>query len=173
MEFIPENEPRKDEEIAFIEDARAKDGYAGHSTERSIEELKDLVRQAMGKLGGSVLRIQLGRFKGAENERYGYMIYFNYFGKPGRIRVVGLPSRTGHANWVRQAKKYALYTVWKRFESLYNYRKQFPGDMPLIQYTLGWGDDQRTLVERVREEGHLPRLMAPDDAVEGKFEEID
>lgn len=65
-QFIPESEQEKDksEKVPYIEDVKSKDGIAGHATKRSIEELKSLCREAMGKIGGAIINFQTGRIEG-------------------------------------------------------------------------------------------------------------
>jgi hypothetical protein len=165
MDFIPDD--KGDLQLPYFEDAKNEIGVVGYSSQRSEAQLKTLIKTSMGYLGGNIVSFQSGKF----GERYGYRIEFNYHGASGRIDIAALPIRDETNSRVSQAKRHALYSVWKKLESQFNSLLVMPGDVPLVPYMLN--ERGQTMLEWMRDQGKLPALPEPDDdVVDGEFSEI-
>lgn len=158
MQFIPE-ESSQDLEIPYFEDATTEEhGVRGHSTGRSIEQLKADIRAAVGRLGGSVLAVTAGHFQ-VEPLRYGYVIDFDFKNHPGRLIVAALPIKKETATKKKNALRQALYTVHSTLEAQYNLLLLSPGSNPLLPYLLVEGGKQ-TVAELYNERFEVPMLSA-------------
>lgn len=169
MEFIPSPDEEQ-VKVPYFEDASNEEGVVGYSTQRSEPELKGLIRTAMGKLGGVVHSFQSGMI----GTRHAYRIRFHYQGAPGRMDVVALPIKSETEGRIKQAKKHALYSVWKRLEGLFNAQLVTPDDLPLMPYMLN--KQGQTVTEWLRDSGQFqlpePSYQPQDeDVIEGDFTE--
>lgn len=166
MEFIPDDQG--DLTVPFFEDASSALGVVGYTTSLSEAKLQAKVKQAMADLGGVVTGFQSGKF----GNRHAYRIEFIYQGSAGRIDIACLPVRKETPARLRQTKRQALFSVWKRLESQFNSMLVSPGDVPLVPYMLN--EKGQTMLEWMRDAGKLAQLPEPkddDDAVEGEFRE--
>ena len=167
-EFIPDESG--DLTIPFFEDANNSLGVVGYTTSLSETKLQSKIKQAMADLGGIVTGFQFGMF----GERHAYRIEFIYQGSAGRMDIACLPLRKETEARLRQTKRHALFSVWKRLEGLFNSMLVSPGDAPLVPYMLN--EQGMTMLEWMRDEGRLPALPKPeeaDDTVDGEFREAD
>lgn len=154
--FTPKNETPAPH-VPFFEDARSDFApyYASAATET---EAKASVVAEMGKVGAGVTRFVDGVFGSGQEKRHGYEIHFFLYGKPGVIRVAGLPIGKKHtARKVEQVKVQALLNVCDWIKTSITQQVFSPGLHPLVMKLLG-DDGRRTLEEMLAENGRLPML---------------
>lgn len=168
MEFIPDD-VGEDFVVPFFEDANNSLGVVGYTTDRSEKQLRVEIERCMGHLGASMTILQPGKF----GARYGYRMEFKWQGVPGRIDIAALPIRNETDSRIRQSKRHALYSLWKRLEAQFNSQLVMPGDFPLMPYMLD--DKGRTILEYLQSAGKLPALPKPakDSPIEGDFREVE
>lgn len=166
MEFKPDID-EKDLVVPFFEDAKNEDGVIGYTTQKSIKQLKAEITAGFGRLGGSVIGFQSGKF----GNRYGFRIEFTFAGVPGRMDVACLPIRKETETKVDKTKRHALYSVQKRLEAEYSTMLVMPGDVPLMPYMLN--DKGQTILEVMRESNQIPALpeSIEEDIIDGEFDE--
>lgn len=168
MEFIPDPEDIEFK-VPYFEDARNSDGVIGYATKKNVNELKALIREAFGKLGGSVISYQFGKF----GTRYACRIRFAFRGVEGRIDLYALPIRRETNTIRRAAKCHILYSLWMRLQAEYNTMLIMPGDVPFVPYMLN--EKGQTMLEYMRDIGQVPVLpeAIEDDILDGEFTERD
>jgi len=166
MDFKPDVD-EKDLVVPYFEDASNEDGVIGYTTQKSQKKLKAEITAGFGRLGGSVVGFQSGKFA----NRYGFRIEFTFAGVPGRMDVAALPIKKETESKVDKAKRHALYSVQKRLEAEYSTMLVMPGDVPLMPYMLN--DSGKTILEMMRESGQLPALpeKVEEEIIEGEFYE--
>jgi hypothetical protein len=166
MEFKPDIS-EKDLLIPYFEEAKNEDGVIGYSTQKSLKTLKAEITAGFGRLGGSVIGFQSGKF----GKRYGFRIDFTFAGVPGRMDIAALPIKKETESRVDKAKRHALYSVQKRLEAEYSTALIMPGDVPLMPYMLN--SEGKTVLEVMREMGEIPALpeSIEEDIIEGEFNE--
>ncbi len=163
MTFIPDDMEKKEAAVPWFEDAKAELGIKGHSTNKSIEELKIEIKSAMSRLGGGVTLFISGKFP-TSPARIGYQIQFSYGSREGRIEIAALPLKKYTSTKETQSKKQALYTVREMLEAEFNSGILVPGSAPLVPFLL---DDQgNTLAETMHIQSNIPLLSAPIKDVE-------
>lgn len=152
MNFIPEDRVA-DLDVPFFEDAKASDGWQGHTTTKTMERLQEEVSASIQRLGGLVTSFQRGEFavQGPVN-RQGFQIRYviavnDRDAIPGRFDVAALPVKVrGQREHIkaRQEKslKMALYMINISLNGLWFLRKLNPGFAPLMPWTLTNDGDQ-------------------------------
>lgn len=184
--FVPDDFEMKDPDVPWFEDAKSSLGIKGHSTTKSIDQLKMEIKAAFSSLGAGVKSFRQGHFDKVGNEkfRYAYEIAFSYGDRDGRMVIAALPIRKETPSKKEQALKQVLFTVREMLESQFNSGMLVPGSAPLVQYMLD--DHGRTLAEALSQQSNVPLLSPPikgkqtpdmdgedEDVVEGEFEEVD
>lgn len=165
MEFIPD-EHSQETDVPYYEEASRVDGVVGHTTTKSLKELRALITAAFGRLSGSVVSIQSGKY----GDRYAFRIFFTFNGVEGRMDIAVLPIRKETESRIDRAKRHALYSVWQRLLSEYNTMLVMPGDVPFMPYMLN--SEGQTIMEFMRESGQIPALPATVAEIhEGEFTE--
>lgn len=170
MTFIPDDMDKKEATIPWFEDAKAELGIKGHSTNKSITELKIEIKSAMSRLGGGVTSFITGKFDTIP-ARIGYEIRFNYGSREGKIEIAALPLKKWTSTKETQSKKQALFTVREMLEAEFNSGMLVPGSAPLIPFLLD--DSGNTLAEALHLQAGIPLLSAPieeaSEIVEGEI----
>jgi len=95
MKFIPDDKENRIE-VPYLDDARADDGWQGHSTKESTNALRAQISAEIGRLGGTVTRWQRGEYEIEGQSRPGIQIGYSIASPnggvfEGRIDVAGLP----------------------------------------------------------------------------------
>jgi hypothetical protein len=164
MKFV-EEKPK----VALIpdfEDADSSEGWEGHRTRKSLEQLKTEVGEAIALLGGFVSLIQSGTYEINGKQRGGYRIIYSLEGVPSRMDIAALPTRHNHHR--EDSLKMALYIVRNSLKGMALFQKLSPGFAALIPLMLDAGG--KTLSERWLETPKLAALMPSSDS---KFREGD
>jgi hypothetical protein len=154
--FIPDKLVMSGPRVPYFEDSSSDNGVAGHSTRKSILDLQNEIRQAIGRLGGGVQDFIPGQFDTVPI-RYGYSVTFMLGDMPGRIDVAGLPIKYQHTGKKKEAAlKQALYMLRDMLEAQYYGMLVMPDSQPLVPYLLG--TDGRTVTEALADTGDLPMV---------------
>ena len=156
--FTPDQTQELPLTVPNFEDARS--GFAPYYSSQMTEaEAKADIIAEMGKVGAGVTRIVDGTFGIGKQKRLGYEVHFLLYGKPGIIRVAGLPiGKTMTERKREQVKVQALLNVRDWIKTSITQQVFSPGLHPLVMKLLA-DDGSRTLEEMlVAEDGRLPML---------------
>ena len=144
-DFVPlESEAVKDK-VPYLEDARADYAPYYQPVNQTIAKAKNAIIAEMGKLGGTVLDFEEGNF----GNRRGYVIRFVLNGKPGRIKVAGLPLKKFTPLKMDRVRIQALMNIRDWLKTAVTSMIFSPGNNPLVPHLLGKGGI--TLVELISE----------------------
>jgi hypothetical protein len=178
--FIPNLDATLEKEVVFFEDAKVEDGWGGYRTRKTIETLKQEVREALRRLGGQIDSFQQGRFPIGEHTRDGYRIRFSverfdgvYL--PGQLDVVALPVRAksrktiGVSTKQKQSLKMALFMLRDALKGQWFFKKLSNDYAPLLPFMLGPGE--KTMSHMWLVANDTPLLAAV--ATEGEFVEAE
>lgn len=185
MNFIPERPDRDLARVPFFDDVTAEDGWRGHTTGKSIDQLKSEVMASIIRLGGLVVGFQRGTFQISDQSREGFRIHYTVEQLdgglwPGRLDVTALPVRDDRrkrrslATRREKSLKMALYMLREALDGTWFLRQLSPGYAPLMPWMLE-RESGRTFTELWSDSVLSPRqLPAPTggDTVEAEFEEI-
>lgn len=190
MDFIPD-ETGKDIEVPFLDDARADDGWQGHSSRESIQALRAQISGEIGRMGGSVTRFQRGKYVVDGFERPGVEIEYQVASPSGQafigqINVAGLPWQEPYGGKKRHAayensvetrreksRVMALYNVREALRAMRILQILSPGYAALIPWLIA-GDSGKTLGEMWGIGSRsLPAPSDDGDAVEAEFREVE
>ena len=173
MPFVPDATPAKD--VPFFENASTKDGgWQGHSSRSSVETLKREVQISLGRLGGSGVVIQAGRFEIGDKERLGFQI--SYLLSNGdqvmksRLNIAALPLRKHTTTKANKTLKMALYMLRMALDGAWFLEQLSPGYAALIPWMLAPGAD-KTITEIWTQNTEIGLLLPPGEAdfIEGEF----
>lgn len=186
MDFKPKQSENNPLDVPYYSEADADNGWAGHTTGKSIRTLRSEIVQAMTRIGATVIDIVEGTF-GSETSRprEGFLIKYSIDGIIGQIKIAALPvkkppiinqkTRQGYETRKQKSIKMALY-MFERYVSGMWYAQQLsPGYLPLIPWLIEEGSG-KTFSELFTERNQFA-LPAPDgesidiNFVEGEFEE--
>lgn len=149
--------------VPLFEDARADFApyySSGTRTDKSrvtVKEAQQAVSAELAKLDGAIRNFQEGYFDLAGQKRWGYNIHFFYQAMPGILRVAGLPIRAETPSKKDGVLVQALLNVRDWIKALVTQQTFSPDRSALIPYLLV--DGERTLIEAVQQDGHLPLLI--------------
>ena len=151
--------------IPFIEDARADFApYYNSMRNHTLEKVQGAIGTEMGKLGGYIAAFVPGAFSMGGQKRYGYEIQFVIGGKPGLLRVAGLPIRSETDKKKLQVRIQALMNVADWLKSAVTAKVFSPGFHPLVPYMLVDGTN-KTIGEHLMERNNQPQLTDVIDGV--------
>lgn len=162
MDFIPD-QLNTEVEVPFFEDATGEIGIKGHTTQKSMDELKAKIATSLGRLDAQVVSIRRGQFP-TSPKRDGFRVNFIYMGNPSRLDVAALPIKGRSEKKRKQALKQALFSINYALEAQYLLTVLSPGSAPLVPYMLV-ADTGKTIVEIMRERGDLPSLSSGEDSI--------
>lgn len=157
MKFIPEETNEASEPIIFFEDARAEDGWAGQSTDKSYDRLKGEIMNEINRLKGTVTRWMRGMYEIHGHERPGIQIHYEVAGPngifQGRFDVAPLPrhppfgGKKNHrsyestmTNRQEESLRMALFNVSLALRSMRILQELSPGFAALMPWLLADGD---------------------------------
>lgn len=156
MNFIPETPTQKSVKAPFFEDSE-KLKIAGRGTTKSLEALQSEIKQRLAELGAGGVNFHQGKFDD-KPLRYGFQIYFNLNGIPGRIDAAALPMRSEAPKKKEQALAQALYFVRDWLDVELRTSMFRPGNVALLPYLIG--ANGKTVVEALVETHQLPMLVS-------------
>lgn len=170
FQFTPTQQEKK-VNVPFFEEARAD--YAPHynAKNKSVRTAQDEIIKELAKLGGAGVQFQEGFFGTGQDKRYGYVIYFQYNGAAGIIRVAGLPMRHRETQIkIGKIRLQALLNVRDWLKATVTGQIFSPGSEPLMQYLLV--DGMNTIADYIAKTSQLPRLnpvpLLAGEVVEGE-----
>lgn len=179
MTFIPET-PKQERDVPYFDDVSSEDGWRGHTTSKSLDQLKSEISVAISRLGGVVTGFIRGRFKGDKHERDGFQIHY-MMETPGgvvrgRLDIAALPVRISDRTRNPQAKRdqslrMALFMTRTSLEGAWFLQQLSPGYAALMPWMLE-EKSGRTISELWSDTrlGHL--LPEPEgDFLEGDYRE--
>lgn len=180
MDFTPDSQEAQ--EVPFFKDTmgKSKEGWAGHTTSKSIEKLKAEVKEAIHLLGGTVTGFMKGTYAG-KNPRDGYHLHYvmespNGLVK-GKMEIAALPIEKKSWNSRQQKKaqerkreqalKMALYMLRDSLKGMWYLQQLSPGFAALMPFMIV-GDAGETISQLWSKQDTYSNLLPPGDA---KFEE--
>ena len=159
MNFVPDQNEAKD--VPYFEDIKEGDGWQGHGTHKSVEQLKTEVGDAVGRLGGFVRFFQQGTFHIGDVIRPGLQLHYTIDGRPARIDIAALPTRSKINR--EKSMKMALYMLRDAFNGLWFLQQLSPGYAALMPFMIA--DEQgRTVSQLWADSAIMKRLLPPPDA---------
>lgn len=149
--------------LPFFEEATAANSQY-HSSQRSIEEAQDEVRQSMARLGGAVTRFIPVIFE--HPERLGFLIEYVFAGGAfGRLPVAALPIRRRTAKRDERARVQALLIAADMLNAAANGQQHVPTSNPLFLHLLV--DGEHTIAQMLVKRQQLPEaFLLPSGDVE-------
>ena len=154
MPFIADKVNQPLIKVPYFEDASKELGIQGHTTRKSIVQLRAEVSSAMAALGGGVTSFVDGQYS---EGRYWVRIEFMLGKARGRIDLATLPFRKHPIPAKKeQAIKQCLFVFRDSLRAEYNSMLMIPGSIPLVPYLLGAED--KTVTEFMLERGDVPLL---------------
>lgn len=166
FQFTPIGSEKQVISTPYFEDARA-DFAPFYATSKKPEQVQKEITQELAKLQGYGVRFVEGRFEEGKLRRWGYEVYFNFNGAPGKFRVAGLPMRHEDGKKRQRVLAQALCICREWVKSMVTTKVFIPGTVPLAQYLLvnPQGD---TYTDFIMSRGKLPELSpkVDDDATE-------
>jgi hypothetical protein len=170
VNFTPK-QTSKARNVPFFEDASREDGWAGHTTGKSMAKLKAEISEAVTRLGGIVTRFKEGYFEVGGRSRSGFQVEYSISDDdgnlaPGRIDIAALPVRRSINE--EKSLRMALYMLRNAFEGMWFMQQLSPGYSALMPFLLA--DGQNTVSQLWSERTALGLLLPPpsSDFVEGE-----
>jgi len=182
MSFKPDQTKQKESEVPYFEDARKEDGWEGHATGKSMEQLKGEITGIVARLGGAVVGFAKGSFDGG---RPGFRLHYTVDGPdgkliPGQIDIAALPVKpvTRYTDNKQKEKKMeqslrmALYMFRDSMKGSWFMQQLSPGYSALMPFMMF--DDERTVSQAWFEQNNVPMLMPPDegDFIDGEVNDV-
>lgn len=155
--------------VPFFEDAKAEDGWQGHTTTKTLKRLQDEVKEAIARLGASVVSFQQGTFQIDQKTRQGFRVHYVIEGRVARLDIAALPVRNRYNNKKKeQSLKMALYMLEIGLSGAWVMQQLSPGYAPLMPFILTEGD--KTISEMWIENSAIGRLLPPrpEEFIEGE-----
>jgi hypothetical protein len=181
--FIPEQPQISSKQIPFFDDVKEVDGWAGMTTGKSVEKLKEEIETAIKHLGGMVTSFLKGTYPADKYRRDGYQIFYfmkNDDGKilEGRIDIAALPCRNDYRKRESYDKrreksiKMALFMTRDTINALWRFAYLSPGFAPLMPFL--FGDGNKTITELWGEHSKISDLLLTkgEEFVEGEYKEL-
>lgn len=166
--FKPLEDNSKKQPIPYIEEARS-DYAPYYKSSFSIQAAQAAVAVELGKLGGILTAFVSGVFESNTTKRYGYEIRFLFSGRPGLIRIAGLPIKAKETDAkLKQVRVQALLIARDWLKSSVTSSVFTPSSNILYQHLLV--DQTHTIADRLIESGQL--YLPSGDVVDGEFEVI-
>lgn len=185
--FFPEDvvETKQMPQVPYFREAKAKDGWRGIGTDKSIETLMSEVKTEIARLGGEVTSITKGRFD-TKPERFGFLVKFDWIKDqhifPGQIEIAALPvekpkymnqkTRKGYNTRLDKTLRMVLYMLreyiaYGRLIGLMDL-----DHIPLVPWLI---PDGKFTVSQIFNSGGHPQLTEPkeEDVEEGHFREVE
>lgn len=170
VNFTPKQSP-KARAVPYFEDASREDGWAGHTTGKSMTKLKSEISEAVTRLGGIVTRFKEGYFEVSGKNRSGFQVEYSISDDdgrlaPGRIDIAALPVRRPINK--EKSLRMALYMLRNAFEGLWYMQQLSPGYSALMPFLLA--DATSTISQLWTERTALGNLLPPPSSqfVEGE-----
>jgi hypothetical protein len=167
MDFIPETKDKL-VKVPYFDDVTSDGGWQGHATTKSIDGLKSEVNESIGRLGGIVIKIQMGSFVTEGQGRQGMRIEYMMDGTiPGRLDIAALPVRISNATIKtlekrkQQSMKMALYMLRMALDGMWFLQQLSPGYAALLPWMLV---DKNTTFSQKWAETNLAELMPSNDS---------
>ena len=181
MNFIPE-QPEHKTSVPFFDDITSEDGWRGHTTGKTVDQLKSEIMTSITRLGGLVVGFQRGTFQIENQAREGFRIHYTMQQPdgglwPGRLDVAALPVREDHRKQrslkSRREKslKMALYMLREALDGTWFLRQLSPGYAPLMPWMIEQGSG-RTFTELWSDSVLNPQRQLPEpmgEATEAEF----
>lgn len=171
--FIPTTKSTEIE-VPYFEDARADFAPYYAVRNKSLTQAQAEVTSELAKLGASVLMFQEGKFQSGRLFRHGYSIHFMFGGRPGLIRVAGLPIRMKETDIkVKQVKLQALYNVRDWLKTAITNRVFSPGSVALIPFMLAdtTPGQERTVADMLMD-GNMIRAIEAESRVKVSVDSV-
>src|SRR5689334_8429628 len=165
MNFIPDQ--GEAQEVPFFEDVRKDSGWEGQGTEKTIDQLKIEVGDAVTRLGGFVRFFQQGTFRTGVGTRSGFQLHYTIDSRPARLDIAALPVRQ-KSNKERSIKM-ALYMTRDVFNGLWFLQQLSPGYAALMPFMIA-DEKGHTVSQLWSESAVMKKLLPPPDS---DFEIID
>lgn len=179
MPFVPD-QPKRQAEVPYFEDATQAGGWAGHATGKNIDKLQAEISVAIQRLGGVVTTIQSGSFEDENNpkrRRSGYIFYYNIAAPTGdifqgKIEIAALPLRSPSPDKEHKTRCMALYMLRDALNGQWFLQQLSPGYASLLPFMLV--DGNNTISQLWTQKHMFPELPAPRsqedaDIIEGDF----
>lgn len=165
MNFIPSQDKTAAPSVPFFENARQEDGWKGHETKKTVEQLQEEIRTAILRLGGHVTSFQSGQYKTGDQNRDGYRVFFILTGEDtfskGRIDIAALPVDNYWNDRLRdKSRRMVLYMLRESLAAAWLQQQFSPGYAALMPWMLVAGD--RTLTQIWTEGGSSLGRLLPD-----------
>ena len=181
MDFTPDN--KEAQEVPFFKDTmgKSKEGWAGHTTSKTLEKLQSEVKEAISLLGGTVTGFMKGTFAG-KHPRDGYHVHY-IMQSPGgmvqgKMEVAALPvekpaymygtrAQNTYKKQREQSLKMALYMLRDSLKGMWYLQQLSPGFAALMPFMIA-NESGETISQLWSRQDTFANLLPPGDA---KFEE--
>src|SRR3990167_1956239 len=177
MPFIPDETPAK--EVPFFENVKSGDGCQGHASRKNVEQLKREVVVALGRLGGSGVLIQRGKFHIGAQKRVGFQITYMLSNGDNvvkcKLNIAALPTKKDKETRINETLKMALYMLRNALDGAWFLEQLSPGYAALVPFMLV-GNSDLSLTEIWSQGAELQKLLPPGDsenAIDAEFREIE
>ena len=146
MDFIPEDTV-EEQSVPYYQDADKANGWAGHTTGKTIKSLQREIRLSMERLGGHITGFKSGTFTTQQKKREGFQVHFilelpGDDAKMGRLDIAALPVRAKY-DWQEPKKTHrekslrmALFMLRDYLNGLWYIRQLSPGFATLMPFII-------------------------------------
>ncbi len=188
MKFIPEKQEAQ--EVPFFKNAKAADGWAGHTTGKTLKKLISEIEAVLSLLDGKIIKFNKGTYPG-KNPRDGYHIHYVMVVdeeiNKGIIEIAALPIEK--PNWMsiqkektykkqrEQSLRMALFMVRDALKGMWYLQQLSPGLIALLPF-MEIDNTGKNLSRLWGERSKLKQLLPPSgdgefelETVEGEFTE--
>ena len=188
MEFKADSQEAK--EVPFFKDTTSKGGWAGHTTDKSIDKLQFEVKEAISLLGGTVTGFMKGTFSG-KNPRDGYRVHY-IMQSPngmvqGKMEIAALPiekkpwmslaQKKAKERKREQALKMALFLLRDSLKGMWYLQQLSPGFAALMPFMIV-NDAGETITQLWSRQAEFTNLLPSGesefeaDILEGDYTEV-
>lgn len=190
MEFQPDTQAAQ--AVPFFKDTMGKssEGWAGHTTSKSIEKLQSEVKEAISLLGGTVTGFMKGTYTD-EHKRDGYHLHYvmespNGLVK-GKMEIAALPveksqfmstrQQTAYKKKREQSLKMALFMLRDSLKGMWYLQQLSPGFAALMPFMIV-SESGETISQLWSKQKTFQNLLPPGDSefeadiLDGEYKEI-
>jgi hypothetical protein len=154
FQFVPDEDPVHTIKVPYLEEARS-DIAPYYRSEIPIDRAQREFEDNMTRIGATVQAIMPGKFlaTGTQVERYGYVVRFQMYQRPGVMRIAALPIRSETKQRIMVARRQALLNLRDWVKAAITAQVFAPDSVPFMPFMLI--DETRTIGDLMREQGYL------------------
>lgn len=147
MNFVPEDKQQGPQDVPYFDDVNSEGGWQGHTTRKTIGQLKSEIMVIISRLGGLVTGFQKGTFQAGDKKRDGFVLHYiieqpNREVIHGQMDIAALPVRNTHSmrrsydSRREKSLKMALFMLRNALEGTWFLQQLSPGYAPLMPWVL-------------------------------------